>query len=114
MFTGHFAARSSVPVSFQINKGSYNIGTANINIGLRKAELETLNSLPDNQKNPKEIEDIESGQVDRVDNMLKNAPHTAEELAAFCCAEGSVFCPFLLITAVYRTADSVPVVFSQK
>ena len=29
----------------------------------------------------KEIEEIESGQVDRVDNMLKNAPHTAEELA---------------------------------
>lgn len=30
LFTGHFAARSSIPVSFSIDKGSYNIGTAYI------------------------------------------------------------------------------------
>ena len=30
LFTGRFAARSSVPVSFNINKGSYNIATAYI------------------------------------------------------------------------------------
>jgi len=30
LFTGHFAARSSIPVSFSIDKGSYNIATAYI------------------------------------------------------------------------------------
>ena len=30
MFTGHFAARSSIPVSFTIDKGVYNIATAYI------------------------------------------------------------------------------------
>jgi glycine dehydrogenase len=30
----------------------------------------------------KEISDIESGALDKNDNMLKNAPHTAEEMAS--------------------------------